>query len=56
MNRSTAGREIEDAAAEIGCDAVAISSSQKPLFEKMIVGSVAEAVVREVDSDIVIFP
>ncbi len=56
LNQSTTGREIEDAASEFGCDAVAISSSQKPFLEKLVVGSVAEAVVREVDSDIVIFP
>ena len=56
LNRSTTGREIEDAAVELGCDIVAISYSQKPLLEKLIAGSVAQAVVREVDSDIAIFP
>lgn len=56
LSRSTAGRTIEDVASEFGCDAVAIASSQKPFLEKLVVGSVAEAVVREADCDIVIFP
>ena len=56
LNRSTVGLEVEECASELGCDAIAIASSQKPFFEKMVMGSVAEAVVREVDTDIIIFP
>lgn len=56
FNESTAGREIEDAASDFGCDVIAISSSQKPFLERLVVGSVAEAVVREASSDIAIFP
>ena len=56
LNRTTVGSEIEECASELGCDLIAIGSSQKPFFEKMVVGSVAEAVVREVDADIIIFP
>lgn len=56
LNRSTLGHEIEGCAAELGCDLIAIGSSQKPFLEKLLVGSVAEAVVREVDADILVFP
>ena len=56
LNRSTIGLEIEESAAELRCDVIAIASSQKDFLEKLVAGSVGEAVVRDVNLDVLIFP
>lgn len=56
LNRSTIGYEIEAGAAELGCNLIAVASSQKSFLEKLLAGSVAETIVREVATDIIVFP
>lgn len=56
LQRMPVSLELDDFASELGCDLVAIAGSEKPLVERVVTGSVAKDVVREVEKDILIYP
>lgn len=48
--------ELDEYASELGCDLVAIAGSEKPFLERLVLGSVAQNVLREVEKDVLIHP
>lgn len=56
LQRAPVSLELDEYASEMGCDLVAIAASQKPFLERVVIGSAAKDVLRELEKDILIFP
>lgn len=54
--RAPVSIELDEYASELGCDLVAIAGSEKPFVERLVRGSVAQNVLREVEKDVLVSP
>ena len=56
LQRGPVSLELDEYASELGCDLVAIAGSEKPFLERLVTGSVAQDVLREIGKDILVCP